>query len=232
MASTISIVSVIKPPVGEVVVPSETIRGSLKTRELGVVAIGGADRMQRELTPDDSGVAYVDMNSSGRMTVEKDKDGIIATSALSGCTGVAGFARRTDGSIATFVSHYDTVSQTYHFTHQDSPVNSQMFGFGYDAGTELATPIQYLVAYDTTTHHNPMLGDRSGKFDEWTYLDQIQNTGSQLGENAEVLLLPYQSEQGNTLASGRLNGEEGIFWNGVKVDFDAYLAPKETPVSV
>lgn len=232
MASTKSIASVIKPPVGEVVVSSETICNGIKARELGMVAIGSADRVQRELVPDDSGVAYVDMNSSGRMTLEKNKDGIVATSALSGCTGVAGFARRTDGSIATFVSHYDTASQTYHFTHQDSPVNSQVFSFGYDAGTELATPIQYLVAYDTTTHHNPMLGDRSGKFDEWTYLDQIQNTGSQLGENAEVLLLPYQSEQGNTLASGRLNGEEGIFWNGVKVDFDAYLAPKETPVSV
>jgi hypothetical protein len=223
-----NIASIIKPPVGEVVVRPETIRKSIKSRELGMVAIGGADRIQRELTPDNNGVAYVDMNSSGRMTVDKDKNGIIATSALLGCTGVAGFARRADGMIATFVSHYDTVSQTYHFTHQNSPVNSQMFGFGF----ELATLIQYLVAYDATTNHDPMLGNRSGKFDEWTYLDQIQNTGSQLGENAEALLLPYQSGQGSTLASGRFDGVEGIFWNGIKVDFDAYLAPKETPASV
>lgn len=230
MAATKNIASVLKPPVGEVVVASEKIIGSAKARDLGFVAVGAADRAQREIQPDNNGIAYVDMNSSGRMVIENGKDAVIATSALSGCTGVAGFAKRTDGSIATFVSHYDTVSQTYHFTHQDSPLNSQLYGFGYDAGKDLTTPIKLLVAYNATTHHNPALGDRSKVFDEWTYLDQIQNTSAQLGEKAEVLLLPYQSGQGSTLASGRINGEEGIFWNGVKVDFDAYFTQKDPAV--
>lgn len=228
---TKNIASIIKPLTGETVVRPEIIQRSLRAKEIGIVAIGSADRAQKDLRPDANGVAYVDMNASGRMTLEQGEDGIIATSSLAGCTGVAGFARRDDGTIATFVSHYDTISQTHHFTHQDSPVNSQMFGFKYDSGGELATPIQYLVAYDATTHYNPMLGDRSKSFDEWTYLDQIQNTASQLGDKAEVLLLPYQGGQGNTLASGKLEGQEGIFWNGVKVDFDAYFAPSNTPVS-
>ena len=169
------------------------------------------------------------------MGLEQGEDGVIATSSLAGCTGVAGFARRKDGSIATFISHYDPMSQNSKLTGTDSPVNRDLYSFRYQSqreGVELDSPLLYVVVYTVSEHHSPNYGQKAGVFKDWNYLDQINTTATQLGDNAQVLLLPYEMSQGHTLASGRIDGAEGIFWDGVKVDFDAYLAPKETPASV
>lgn len=232
---THSVASIIKPPIGEAIVSEADITKSLREKNVGFVAMGFASRMQRELSPDARGIAYVEMNTSGKMELEQGEDGIIATSSLAGCTGVAGFARRKDGSVATFISHYDPMSQNGRLTGEDSPVNRDLYGFRYQAkqeGQELATPILYLVAYEQGEHQNPDYGKKVGSFKDWRYLDQINVTSTQLGEDARVLLLPYQMSQGHTLASGRTDGQEGIFWDGVRVDFDTYLAKTETPITV
>lgn len=223
--------NIIKPPSGEVIVTKENIIRSMREKNVGSVVIGFTDRTQKELSPDGGGIAYVDMNSSGRMTLEQGEDGVIATGSLAGCTGVAGFVRRRDGSIATFVSHYDSMSQNSRLTSNDSPVNSELYGFRYQAereGLEQDSPILYLVAYPRIEHHSQDYGQKKGLFKDWNYIDQINTTVSQLGNEAQVLMLPYEMNQGHTLASGRVEGQEGIFWDGIKVDFDAYLSAGNT----
>ncbi len=219
---------VITPLYGKVEISPDSIRRSLTAGNVGIVAIGGADRMQREVVPDVNGVAYVDMNHSGRLQLGKGETGVVATSSLAGCTGVAGFARRTDGSTAQFVSHYDAISQTWHFTHQDTPLNSQMYGFRHDAknGSNVDGHIQLLVAYPASERSNPLYGKREGSFDTWTYLDQIEMTAGQLGDEVQVLLLPYNNGDGNSLAAGRTDASEGVFWNGVRVNFEEYFSPE------
>jgi hypothetical protein len=81
-----------------------------------------------------------------------------------------------------------------------------------------------VIGYDSSTHHNPTYGDRSDVFTNWNYLDQLQSSASQLGPNARVLLLPYQSGVGHSIAAGRIDGVEGIFWDGVRIDFDDLTA--------
>lgn len=164
------------------------------------------------------------MNKSGRLALALGEEGFIVTSSLAGCTGVAGFARHKDGSALQFVSHYDAISQTSHFTKKDSPINSQMYGFRYDATrqVELDGPVRLLVAYPGSERENPRYGQRIGVFQDWTYLEQIETTSAQLGSDTEVLFLPYNNGDGNNLAAGRTDMVEGIFWNGVLVNFDNY----------
>lgn len=125
------------------------------------------------------------------------------------------------------------MSQNSRLTGKESPVNRDMYGFRHQsqAGAELDSPLLYVVAYPVNEHHSPDYGQMAGVFKDWNYLDQINTTATQLGENAQVLRLPYQISRGHTLASGRMDGQEGIFWNGVKVDFDTYLAPEKTHAS-
>ena len=232
---THSIASIIKPPTGETIINGDAITRSLRAKHVGFIAIGFVDRLQRDLQPDANGVAYVGMNKSGRMSLENGEDGVIATRALAGCTGIAGFARKKDGSIGTFISHYDPMSQNGRLTGEDSPANRDLYSFKYQfqgEGVELDSPILYVVAYTEIEHYSPDYGRKKGSFKDWNYLDQINTTATQLGNNAQVLLLPYRMSRGHSLASGRLGGEEGIFWDGVKVDFDAYFTPQNTVISI
>lgn len=212
------------PPLGEAIITPDTIRRSLLSKDVGIVAIGSGDRIQRELRTDENGIAYVDMNKSGRLNLQPGEKGLIVTSSLAGCTGVAGFAKRQDGGTTQFVSHYDAISQTHHFTHEDSPVNSQMYGIRYEATRdgELDGTIKLLVAYPESERANPRYGHRTGSFQEWTYLEQIEMTAAQLGADTEVLFLPYNNGDGNSLAAGRTADSEGIFWNGVHINFADY----------
>lgn len=97
-----SVGSIIQPPTGEVIVSDTAITRSLREKNVGCIAMGFADTLQREMTPDAHGIAYVEMNTSGRMDLKPGEDGVIATSALAGCTGVAGFASRKDCSLCDF----------------------------------------------------------------------------------------------------------------------------------
>lgn len=211
------------PVIGNKVIDLAVIRRSA-IANAGMVAIGSGDRAQREMQLDENGIAYVGMNQSGRLRLGPGEIGIIATRSLAGCTGVAGFARRADGGTAQFVLHYDDISQTWHFTKQDTPINSQLYGFRYDAGrgSEIVGPLQYVIAYPASQRSNPLYGQRQGVFEQWTYLDQIETTASHLGPDAQVLFLPY-TEDGNSLAAGRTESGEGIFWNGVRIDFAQYF---------
>jgi len=218
---------------GKEEINTDAIRLSLISGNVGLAAIGGADRSQKELTLDSRGIAYVDMNHSGRLRLGSGETGLIATSSLAGCTGVAGYAKRVDGSTAQFVSHYDAISQTWHFTHLDTPLNSQMYGFRHDAteGSEVDGHISLLVAYPASERHNPAYGKRDGSFDTWTYLDQLETTAGYLGDNVRVLFLPYHNGDGNSLAAGRTGTSEGIYWNGVRVDFEQSFNTDLSPAS-
>jgi hypothetical protein len=218
------VATIAKPPQGERLVSPDTIRRSMLSKDMGMVAIGSGDRIQREVQLDENGIAYIDMNKSGRLNLKPNEKGLIVTSSLAGCTGVAGFAKRKDGSTTQFVSHYDAISQTHHFTHKDSPINSQMYGLRYEATSqgELEGSIKLLVAYPESERANPRYGLRGGSFQEWTYLEQIETTATQLGADTEVLFLPYANGDGNSLAAGSTDKTEGIYWNGVHIDFADY----------
>ncbi len=231
--ATKSVASIIQPPHGEAIVDPAAITRSLRSKDVGFVAMGFTTGHQKEMAVDEYGIAYVDMNKSGRLEIPQGKDGLIATNSLAGCTGVAGFAKRLDGSIATFVSHYDAMTQSSLLTGEDSPVNKDLYSFRYQAGQEgLASPIYYLVAYPNGEHSNPDYGKRNGAFKNWRYLDQINVTANQLGNDSEVLLLPYDEGLGHSLASGKVNDHEGIFWDGVPVDFGSYLRNQTAATSV
>jgi hypothetical protein len=231
--ATKSVASIVQPPQGEVVVDPVAITRSLRSKDVGFVAMGFTSGYQKEMVVDEHGIAYVDMNKSGRLEIPQGQDGLIATSSLAGCTGVAGFAKRLDGSIATFVSHYDAMTQNSLLTGEDSPVNEDLYGFRYQAGQEgLASPVYHLVAYPKSEHSNPDYGKRRGAFKNWRYLDQINTTANQLGNSSEVLLLPYDEGFGHSLASGKTGDHEGIFWDGVPVDFNSYLGTQTSASSI
>ncbi len=230
-----SVASVIRRPKGEITVHRDALTRSLRAKGMGFVAMGMANRFQEEKVVDETGIAIVNMNSSGRLGLEAGKDGLIATTSLAGCTGVAGFAKRSDGSTLQFISHYDTMSQNARITGKDSPINRDLYSFRYQATKTggLSGPILYLVAYDEGEHANPDYGTRRGTFKDWRYLDQIQVTATQLGQDAEVLLLPYSlNQEGHNLAAGRVDEVEGIFWDGVQVDFNNYLNKTVQPNAI
>lgn len=221
-ARTGSILSPISP---DAVLSREDIRTAARSQSVGFVTVGYVPELQKDLEPDENGIAYVDMNRSGRMKLDAHKEGVIATAALSGCIGVAGFARHVDGTTLQFVSHYDPMSQHYLISGRESNVNDDLYGFRYNAtrSGRLASELIFLVAYDPLLCTASDYGQKQGEFKKWHCLDQISTTAERLGAVARVLLLPYDlSLEGHTLAAGRCNGVEGIFWDEEPIDFDKY----------
>src|SRR6266702_119673 len=183
-------------------------------------SIGAANRLLTERELNENGLAYVDMNSNGFVKIESGNEGAVATSSLSGCTGVAAFAELPDGQQTAMVAHYDAISQTHHFTRADSPINKLPYTFRHEVGKE--TPIQVVVTYPEVVRHDVDLGNKESVFDEWHYLDQITTTASHLGEKVQVLFVPYREsafELATYLGAGKHKGTSGIFYNGALVDF-------------
>lgn len=221
---TDSIVVIDRPPQGEVVISQDIIHESARALDVGYIAVGFADKIQRELDVDERNIAYVNMNKSGRINVEPEADGVIATAALAGCTGVAGFSKNQDGSILAFISHYDAWSQNFQLTLQGLPANNDMWAFQHSAkkaGTDQDTYI--VVAYPDIAEKDPDYGRRRGNHKEWHYLDQIKATAGYLGGGTKVLMVPYVWPSEHTLASGRFEGREGIFWDGSPIDMEEIM---------
>jgi hypothetical protein len=129
------------------------------------VYIGQADRDQKQLQLDESGLAFVGMNQSGRLKLEPGEKGLAVTTGLGGCTGVAGFAKLSDGASLQFISHYDGLAQTYEFTGADNPINEQMYGFRFDATKQgLEGPLHLFVAYPSNIEYDPRYGVRWGGY--------------------------------------------------------------------
>lgn len=185
------------------------------------VGIGHVNRFYTEMEPATDGIAYVKMNSNGFVSLAPGQEGIAATSSLDGCTGVAAFAEMPNGEAKTMIAHYDEISQTHHFTRQDTPVNTLLYTFRHETGK--AIPIQVVVTYPEAVCHAVDFGKQRGTFNEWHYLDQILTTAGYLGENTQVLFVPYRAslfDQAVYLAAGRHKGVLGIFYNGKLVDFE------------
>jgi hypothetical protein len=146
----------IQEPQGEPLPDHDRIQRSLRRKDLGYIALGFADRLQRKLELDDDKVAFVDMNKSGRIELRHDEEGIIATSSLAGCTGVAGFVRENDGSVHAFISHYDPMSQNSILTGEDSLANRDMYRFNNEVQDEDINGGRYLVVVvPDGEYHNP-----------------------------------------------------------------------------
>ena len=219
--------SIIKQPTGTASIRQNSVFLSAreKMKDTSFIMLGCAKESQATMRLNSHDIAYVEMNSSGRVSLEKNETGVIATSGLMGCTGVAGFAKNRDGKIQSFVSHYDALSQDSRITRKDSPVNRDLYTFRYQVEKDdtQSTPL-YVVSYPASSCYDQDYGKRRGVFREWHYMDQINTTIAQLGKNAQVLLLPYElNSQGHSLASGRMDGKEGIFWDGVYIDFADYI---------
>ena len=200
-------------------------------KDTSFIMLGYVKESQATMRLNSHDIAYVEMNSSGRVSLEENETGVIATSGLMGCTGVAGFAKSRDGKIQSFVSHYDALSQRSRITGKDdSPVNQDLYTFCYQVEKDdtQSTPL-YVVSYPASSCYDQDYGKRQGVFREWHYMDQINTTVTQLSKNAQVLLLPYElNSQGHSLASGRIDGKEGIFWDGVYIDFADYIGDTVT----
>jgi hypothetical protein len=199
----------IAPPDGPVILPYERIIWSTRLIPLGK----GVDGTQRELTLDKHGLAIVTMDRSGRLALGPGKDGFIATASLAGCTGVSAFAKRADGSTLQFTSHYGPRAG-------ESPINDHLHDFqrAVQESGELASPAYCVIAYpeDDETYHKC-----AGKpFAQWHYTDQLKLTARRIGADVKVLFLPYMlmGGIGHSLAAGREGSQEGIFWNGARVD--------------
>ncbi len=193
-----------------------------------IAAIGFAES-QRERVVSPNSIEYVDMNQSGKAELLSGQEGLLATSALGECTGIAGFAKLKDGSIRLMISHYDAMAQNSQLTGKPSPAVNDMYSFRYTselvdgrmASTDRFDKF-YVVAHPDSVKSDPNYGDKRKIFDEWHYLDQIETTISQLGDRCRVIEIPYQlSDTGHSLAAGLINGSEGIFWDGVQVNFDS-----------
>ena len=218
--------SIIKQPTGAASIRQNSVFLSAREKmKDSFIMLGYVKESQATMRLNSHDIAYVEMNSSGRVSLEKNEMGVIATSGLMGCTGVAGFAKNRDGEIQSFVSHYDALSQNSRITGKDSPVNRDLYTFRYQVEKDdtQSTPL-YVVSYPASSCYDQDYGKRRGVFREWHYMDQINTTVTQLGNNAQVLLLPYElNSQGHSLASGRIDGKEGIFWDGVYIDFADYI---------
>lgn len=224
--------SIIKQPTGTASIRQNSgfLSAREKMKDTSFIMLGYVKESQATMQLNSHDIAYVEMNSSGRVFLEKNETGVIATSGLMGCTGVAGFAKNRDGKIQSFVSHYDALSQNGRITRKDSPVNRDLYTFRYQVEKDdtQSTPL-YVVSYPASSRYDQDYGKRRGVFREWHYMDQINTTIAQLGKNAQVLLLPYElNSQGHSLASGRMDGKEGIFWDGVYIDFADYIGDTVT----
>lgn len=212
---------------------SEAGRASVSSAGIGI-----ADRTFRESELPTGGVEYVDMGGNRCVTIPSGYEGVVATSSLAGCTGVAAFCEMPDGAIKAMVAHYDSISQSHHFTKQDSPLNNLLYTFKHEVGE---VPFQILVTYPEAVRHDSNFGSEQGHFDQWHYLAQIATTAAQLGDKVRVLFDPYHPVEdsrcevgshlglGRTLAAGKLHNTSGIFVNGKLVDFDYYLNPDFDP---
>lgn len=210
-----------RPPTGDVIIDTEDINASARVKRLGYAATrlakrrGSTDKSSAEST-----ISHVDMNNTGLRVVGRGEDGIVATSGLGGCTGVAGLARSSNGRLLSFVSHYDAVTQSSFFNGgRASPANNDIYSFLYECNSRIAQsrPI-VLVAPSQNAYSNSKYGQRQGNFNQWYYLDQLETTARQISEQAQVILMPYDRTRAHTLASGRIHGQEGIFWDGVAVN--------------
>lgn len=222
-----STASIIKQPTGTASIRQNSVFLSAreKMKDTSFIMLGYVKEPQATMRLNSHDIAYVEMNSSGRVSLEENETGVIATSGLAGCTGVAGFVKSRDGKIQSFVSHYDALSQNSRITRKDSPVNRDLYTFRYQVEKDdtQSTPL-YVVSYPASSCYDQDYGKQRGVFREWHYMDQINTTIAQLGKNAQVLLLPYElNSQGHSLASGCMDGKEGIFWDGVYIDFADYI---------
>lgn len=226
-----STASIIKQPTGAASIRQNSVFLSAREKmKDSFIMLGYVKESQATMRLNSHDIAYVEMNSSGRVSLGKNETGVIATSGLAGCTGVAGFAKNRDGKIQSFVSHYDALSQDSRITRKDSPVNRDLYTFRYQVEKDdtQSTPL-YVVSYPASSCYDQDYGKRQGVFREWHYMDQINTTVTQLSKNAQVLLLPYElNSQGHSLASGRMDGKEGIFWDGVYIDFADYIGDTVT----
>jgi hypothetical protein len=200
----------IAPPDGPVILPYERIIWSTRLVPQG----RGVDRTQRELTLDKHGLAIVTMDRSGRLALGPGEDGFVATASLAGCTGVAGFARRADGSMLQFTSHYGP-------RPGESPINAHLHDFqrAVQESGELAGPAYCVIAYpeDEESRYESCAGK---PFSQWRYTEQFKLTAGRIGADVRVLVLPYMvlSGAGHSLAAGREGRCEGIFWDGAWVN--------------
>src|SRR5688500_9253763 len=92
--------SMLQPPDREVFFTADHIKASLP--EFVDSNIERYDMQQYMKRLDERGLAYVVMNTAGRIELAEEKKGLVITSSLNGCTGAAGFAKSPDGTIRAF----------------------------------------------------------------------------------------------------------------------------------
>lgn len=233
--------SMLVPPTGEVTIPRDDLMvAALGSATTGLV-VDVCDKKQptREVV---NGFAFVEMNSAGRLENGPEEDGIIFTSHLAGCTGLAGFARNEEGGTFQFVGHFAPAAERTIINKSyweplhaigsgktimtPSPRNTVPTPYNmaefYDwVSKEGVDQVQMLIAYGGRDHPYECFDVRH----YFTTFNDAVTCPTQVDKPIKrTLLLPYDDMNGSSLAAGRIDGEEGVFWNGVKVDFDVLVA--------
>lgn len=239
MFTDYEITTMVHPPQGEVLISHELVRASGQvacSREITIEDVH-AEQVNRE--PDSSGVAYVEMNSAGRLLLHSGQEGIIVTDSLAGCTGIAGFAELSDGQTAQFVGHFTPLSE-------DLIIQKEMFdplraiGTGKSIlsrspGYAIPTPYNLQNFYNWAKKENArrveMFVAYGGRKEDFYRMFGLGNYILQTpavvhppyNESVRIkrtLLLSYDGTQrAHFLAAGRIHGKEGIFWDGMQLDF-------------
>jgi hypothetical protein len=234
------------PPQGETVVSPDLITVSGQTATRNSVSIEHADgRQQNRYLEDDQNMTYVEMNSVGRLTLDADRQGAVVTDSLGGCTGIAGFAALPNGGSTQFVGHFtpsaearvidkemfqplraigsgQSIMQRSPESLLLSPSNLQQFyEFAHRHGAER---VDMLVAYGG--HRE----DFYRMFGLGNYIMQTSAVVSSMYDDRypgrRTLLLPYGGlDESHSLAAGRFADQEGIFWDGIKVDHNMFNRP-------
>lgn len=58
-----------------------------------------------------------------------------------------------------------------------------------------------------------------GAYETLHYLRRIEVAATQMRDHLKIILIPYEIHSyGHTLAAGRLNSKEGVFFDGVFID--------------
>lgn len=144
------------------------------------------------------------MNDSAMVRIGRKGDfadsfGKIWTSALGGCTGIAGVARLADRSVAAYVSHFDPMADTFQRNNGGGCLSERgMYSFmGMAAEQGEIEVADIVVAYDRGAERNPQFGERAGNYDKWYFLDQLHVAADQLSKREGVNLhfLPYDAWQ-------------------------------------
>lgn len=173
-------------------------------KDSGILLPGIAQTVESQYVsfPDD-GLVFVTANSAGHTRVTQKQVGQIYTTALAGCTGIAGIAQIPDGALAG-VSHFDVVVEMNQRKNGMSASEQFIHQFTRIARHLGSQAMNFLVTFDEELMHDSAYGKRDELQDygSWHFLDQLESLAEEAEEGVSIELQPYRDiSVGHTIAA-------------------------------